>query len=138
MLTNKLYHYLIGKEMCGFIYAFYADILINSCLKIFIAAFAHQYFTASRFFHPDSRSFFLKFFYYLFFHFLFYKCESFTHFIASASSANTVDVVFIACRHIIIDDMAHPDDIQASRRDISRHQYIDMMALEQAQSFLPS
>ena len=49
-----------------------------------------------------------------------------------------MDIVFIACRHIVIYDMAYSGDVQSSSRDICRYQDIDMMALEQTQSLLPS
>ena len=58
------------------------------------------------------------------------KCQRFSFLAASASSANTVHVVVIGCRNIIVDNVRHIRNIKTSRSNIGRYENLHFIFLE--------
>jgi hypothetical protein len=46
-------------------------------------------------------------------------------FVDSSGTADSVDIVIRACRHIVIDDVGNTQDIDTAGGDIGRHQNLD-------------
>ena len=58
---------------------------------------------------------------------LFYECQCLAFFACTAGATDTMDVILIGRRQVIIDHMAYIRDIYASSGYVSRHENLQMI-----------
>ena len=65
------------------------------------------------------------------------KGERLAAFPCPTRAADTMDVIFVGRRNVVVDDVRDSLDIDAARRDVRRHQHFHLIPLEKGEGFLP-
>ncbi len=58
------------------------------------------------------------------------KCQSFAFFVASARTANAMDIVVVSGRNVVVDDVGDVGNVKSAGGDIGRHEHLKFVFFE--------